>query len=317
MAPKNRTVAPRPESTIKGQMNAPESTESLLIPLLQNITDGATLRDLDPDACIPLNLVRRLIKNAVKKLRAIISGSSESVANALPGMVSGTPSCCVVPLVGKLESILDDWLKTKCKTPEEAALHKSTHAVWYGIVDGCHLHVAIQEERDEINSKWTQFKWRVLVLQPSCSLNDLRRFARIQNERSKAHYHFECTLYDLLNGLRQEYDELYAARKKVSRTGKKGINITHREVAHAYDGGEHANNTSVKQAVSVAIRVSKKAIEAIGEVINTDCSDMIFHSAALNHENHRTKNEVVRNQDCRLFKAFVSFGSLRASKAFM
>ena len=317
MARKNRVVAVRPDSTSQRDMITSDTSNSSSIPLLQHLTDGATFEDVDPDACIPLWLVRGLNMNAVLKIKSSISGSSESVSTNLPGLVSGTPSSVLVPLVGNFESILDEWLKDRCKSSEEAALHKAAHEVWYGIVDGCHFHAAVQSKREERNSKLTNFKWRVLVLVPNCTINDLRRLARIQNERSKAKYQFECTVFDLLNGLRQEYEELYKSRMKLSRTGERGVHITHREVAHEYDGGEHAHNTSVKQAVSVAIRLSKKAIEAIGNVVNTDCSDIIFHSPSLNKENHQSKKDVLDNHDCRLFKSFVSFGSLRASKSFM
>ena len=275
MARKNRVVAPAPNTVADEQVITSDDLGSST-PLLQHVTDGATIQDLNPDACIPLGLVRKIINNAVLKLRAVISGKSESRSNGLPGMVAGTPSCCVIPLVGEHEHLLDEWIDSRCKTAEEAKQYKELHPVWFGIVDGCQLHAAIQSEREGNESKWNNFKWRVLVLKPSNSYQVLRRFARVQNEGSKAFYQFECTIYDLLSGLRLDYDELYQKKLKESRTGERGVNVTHREVAHSYDGGSHLHNSSVKQAVSVASRLSIDTIEAIGKVVNSDCPDMIF-----------------------------------------
>ncbi len=84
-----------------------------------------------------------------------------------------------------------------------------------------------------------------------------------------------------------------------------------------YDGGSHESNTYVKQAVSVASRISKKTIHAIGEVCNKDCSDIILEDLSLNKEGFRSIEEVISQKDCRLFRKFICFGALRAAKSFM
>ena len=64
--------------------------------------------------------------------------------------------------------------------------------------------------------------------------------------------------------------------------GSKGVNVRHKDVAHEYDGADHSRGTTVKQAVSVAARLSRRTIEALGEVVNSTCPDVILKSASLN-----------------------------------
>ena len=128
-------------------------------------------------------------------------------------------------------------------------------------------------------------------------MSEYRQLARLQNERNKATYHHETTIYELLNGLREEYDLLYSNSLKSSRTGHKGVKITHKDVARMYDGGDHSTNTYVKQAVTVASRISPRTISAIGYVCNLECADLILRNPSLNEEELNTVDDIINQKD--------------------
>ena len=79
----------------------------------------------------------------------------------------------------------------------------------------------------------------------------------------------------------------------------------HRDVAHLYDGGDHDRNTTVRQAVSVATRLSLQTLDAIDAMSNMSCEDIILANSDLNHRNVKNVSLVMSTQDCRLFKPFV------------
>lgn len=232
-------------------------------------------------------------------------------------MFSGSPTSIVVPLVVDLAYLLDEHMETICDSVDDAEAMKSRHNVWYGVLDGCQLHSAIMELIDEIPTKWRSFLWKVIIVRPTSTLEQYKKLTRVQNERSKAQYTYETTIYDLMRGLCETHDSIYNESLKKSRTGPQGAKFNHQLVAEAYDGGDHHSSTSVKQEVSVAARLSWSAIEALGQVTEMDCSDVIVQSVHLNKYSLRTRNDVLVHQDCRLFKFFVSFTALRASKTFM
>ena len=104
---------------------------------------------------------------------------------------------------------------------------------------------------------------------------------------------------------------------KKSRTGKKEVKVSHQQVANRYDGFDHSGITYVRQAVGVASRLSHKTIESIGYVCNFDCSDSMVNENSSNQNHFSSSNDARSTKDCRLFRKFVCFGSLRSSKTFM
>ena len=120
------------------------------------------------------------------------------------------------------------------------------HSICHGIIDGCQFHGAITDLMKETPDKWVGFKWKVTVVRPDKSLTQYRQLARLQDERNKALYIYEPTVYDLLHGLRGEYDLLFNAALKNSRTGRRGVKVNHRDVARQYDGAENKTNRYVK-----------------------------------------------------------------------
>ena len=155
------------------------------------------------------------------------------------------------------------------------------------------------------------------MVQPGKPITEYRQLARLENEKNKPLYIHETTIYDLLHGLRLEYNELYNVALKSSRTGVRGAKVNHRVVAERYDGGDHSKRTYVRQAVSVAVRLSERTIEAIGKVCNEDCAQLILVDKEMNRSNMKSVDEVYLHKDSRLFRSFVCFGSLKGTKSFM
>ena len=149
------------------------------------------------------------------------------------------------------------------------------------------------------------------------NISEYRKLSVVQNERNKQIYHYEPTLYELLKSLRLIHDELYNQHLKSSRRGSRGVSIHHRDVAHRYDGGDHNRNTTVRQAVSVATRLSKRTIDAIGIVANMSCVDIILANTELNKHMLTSTSSILSHYDCRLFKRFLCTSTLRGAKHFM
>lgn len=308
-----RRVSASRRSSSASQSPSPEE----MLPFLAHVTAGCYVIDAKIVQCIPLYLMRGRIRNAVAFLRSAITGKYKCSTQMLTGYVSGAPSSVVVPLEGCLSHLVDEYFTSLRYSEANVAAQSSSQPVWYGIIDGCQLFGAFSEEMALNPSKWSSFLWKVIVVQPGRSIEEYRQLARVQNERSKSIYHYECTLYDLLCGLRQEYDTLYAEIRKHCPSGDRGTKVPQKDVAHRYDGGDHSSNTSVKQAVTVASRLGWKTIKTLGEVINMECADIIAQTAELNVHSLTSTSEVLAQQDCRLFRSFLCFGALRASKAFM
>lgn len=282
---------------------------------LSNLTSNCFLADIKPSSCVPLWLVRGRQANAVAKLKCTLTGRSKSPVEHLFGYVSASPSFIVIELKDELRDLLVSYWESARPDEEDVTQIIMGQPKWYGIVNGCQFHSAVSELQAEDPSEWGEFMWKVNVLQHTPSVSDLRRLARIVNERNKPTYSFDVTIFDLLHGLRMEYDILVKERRKESQRSSNIINT--RDVAQAYDGGDHSKNTSIRQAAGIAIKLHPRTIDAIGEVVNTSCADVIVKSKDLNILSLQTEEDVMAHEDCRLFKSFVCFGSLRSAKAFL
>lgn len=303
------------------------TTEATILPFLDHITKGCSVRELDPSACVPLFLSRPRSRNAVLKLRALLTGEySEHFGDTiLSGMVSGTPTSIVVPLLGSLARFVDSYLEQKYPDEADREMVKESYDEWFGVIDGCQLVCALQDLQDHSPSKFRDFKWRVIVVRHGLDISEYRMLSIVQNERNKQVYHYESTLYDVLRRLRDIYNELYAKEAKADRRrkpkadsdSKKVINISNRAVARMYDGGKHDKNTTIRQAVSIATRLSERTIEAIGSVFNKTCPELILKNKDLNAHQLSSTDSIMAKYDCRLFKRFVCLSTLRGPTQFM
>lgn len=276
--------------------------------------------ELDPQCCIPLYLARQRTDGGIRRLKASFQGKLHSPGPGSSGIVAGTDTPIVVQLEGdQLEHVVTFFISKGLQHSE--ALERSTQrSVWYGVIDGCHSIESIHTLMKEQPRKWAGFLWFVTVVKAGFPMDRYRQLARMQNERHNSAYFIQTTTYDLLKGLRDEHDLIYNERLKKSATGARGVNVKHQEVAHAYDGGEHSRVTFVRQAVTVAVRLSKRAITALGDVMNGEYPDMLLQKNDRRLQslpNARTKEDILEHLDCRLFKNVVRFGALRAARNFI
>ena len=91
-----------------------------VVPVLNHVTDGATILDVHPESCIPLFLSRKLSENAVLRLAAIIDGTFDG--SILTSIVSGAPTSILVPLVGELSHFLDAYLNDILEEGEQQSI---------------------------------------------------------------------------------------------------------------------------------------------------------------------------------------------------
>lgn len=229
----------------------------------------------------------------------------------LTGFVSGSPTSVVVPLVGDLVILLDEYFEDQGQSKEDAEELKKAYELWFGVVDGCQLHGAIFKCQKRWPKKWDGFLWKVFVVRAGLPVEEYRKLAVVQNERCRQANHYEPTMFELLNGLRKVYDSMLFG------TSKSKVKFTHRDVAFNYDGGNHDKNTTVKQAVSLAIRLSKRTLDVIGIVSNMACQEMILNNSSLNSRKLTCTNEVLRTYDCRLFKYFLCPSTIRGASNFL
>ena len=312
--PKNGPVKPFMVTSDATPNKGPSGNSVKVI--LNNVMKDCEMKDIKPCCCIPLYLLRGKSLPAVRKLVSIFEGKA-AVNNSITGLFSGKPSSVVVPLVRELEKLVIDYFISEGFSEEDSIEIKSQHEVWYGIIDGCQFHAAVTELIKKSQNKWSTFMWKVIVVKPNKDMAEYRQLARLENEKNKAFYIHESTIYDLLRGLRIEYDELYRKALKSSRTGVRGAKVNYKLVAEQYDGGVHTTNTYIRQAASVAVRLSQRTIDAIGQVCNEDCAELILCDKEMNKSDMKTVDDVHSQTDSRLFKSFVCFGALRGAKAFM
>ena len=137
-------------------------------------------------------------------------------------------------------------------------------------------------------------------LESACSVVEYRKQSIIQNERCKKANHYEPAMYELLKVLRQVHDRMYGNLRKQSRSGSRGTIFKHRDVACHCDGGNHGKNTTVKQAVYLAIRLSPGTIEKIGEIAKMSFAEIILNFSELNSRKLKSTEAVLSAYDCRL-----------------
>ena len=233
MRSRNRITSPSRPSKKKKASRFNQSNEEPFSKILSVLMEKCSLADVDPLACVPLCLVRKIQANAVQKLKLILTGKSKNPSILLLGFMSGSPTSIVIPLVDELRYLLYEYWSSILESKEEVEERIKMHPTWYGVIDGCQLHAAIVELREEIPEVWSGFRWKVTVLRHTSNVNDLRKLARAQNERNKEEYTFNLTIYDLLHGLRVEHDFLLNRKKKDSREKEKTVVVSSREVAIA------------------------------------------------------------------------------------
>lgn len=126
------------EQLVEGS-DSDKNNDGPFVPYLSHITNGASVRDIDPSSCFPLCLARGLSDNAIMRLMSILNGEGVEKCSKrlLTGMTSGPPTSIVVPIVGDLLYLVKEYAYKKYSTPAEAEEFLGKHDNWFGIIDGC------------------------------------------------------------------------------------------------------------------------------------------------------------------------------------
>ena len=268
------------------------------------------------DHCVPLFLSRTLSLSGVQRLKANIVNSWRESDGESSGIVSGTATVIIIPLQERDKDIVSGYVESRMeyyKADEDA---QQSSSQWYGIVDGCHRHAALMEVLCEYKEDWKDFHWTATCLRGRLPFERCRQLQRSQNQLHDEKYKIETTIFDLLDGLRQIYDKL-KREQSIEHRGARPLEVKHQLVAELYDGAPHPKRDSIRQAVSVASRISRRAIEAIGTVVKDERPSICFEEASINTSGMKRVEDIMESIDCRVYRSFVKWSSLRASTPFM
>lgn len=108
-------------------------------------------------------------------------------------------------LYGWRKISISSWILTSSKLQRVLVMPPSwseTFCFWYSVVDACQQHAAILQLMGDISRKQSSFVWKVIFIHPSRKTQEYRELERVQNARSKQQHTYQCTVYNLLCGLR-------------------------------------------------------------------------------------------------------------------
>ena len=155
-------------------------------------------------------------------------------------------------MTGSLNTLVSDYFKKLGLSTTEVKSRVVEFETWNGVVDGCCRHGAILkliEERDN----WKGFSWQVNLLPGGGSLQRYKQLARVLNAIQTPTFFTQITLFDILKGLKEEWDRLLAERNGNRPRGQ--------DVANAFDGSYHLSDSHILQAANTAYRLSMKVID--------------------------------------------------------
>ena len=196
---RKRVFAPQSGSISDKYSSPTVPSDGTFLPSLSHITEGCVVREVNPAACIPLYLSRARSENAIRKLKALITGanSEHSGDTLLLGIVSASPTSVVVPLIGRLDPYVDLHLVKNYTEEADRAKIKESHEVWFGVIDGCQLACALQDLQESFPLKFGGFMWKVIAVRHGLDMSEYQKLSIVQNERNKQVYHYESTLFDI------------------------------------------------------------------------------------------------------------------------
>lgn len=270
---------------------------------------GAQMQPVNPKDCVPLVVDRDRYEGGVQKLKRIFTGmQSDGTTMGTSNVSAGSGAPLVVVITDTYRPYLGKALLEMGYTPEEVRVEMDKDKVWYGVVDGNFSLWALLELMEEEPSIWSSFKWTVLVLSKSPSMERLRQIKRTGEETRKAANCIEVTLYD-------EYQRMYNEFTRLSKGRQKQASST--AVAMAYDGNDHKSTDSVSQKARTAIRLGPEVIRELGEIINAEHPELAVADLPDRHPAKLDTSTANRYIDCRVFKSFVSDHALKQATNFI
>lgn len=303
MSKRHRVTARKP--------TAQNPTEPLSI-LFSDLVIGSTDKTVELESCIPFSKIRPLSSSGVQRLISSFLGSGYSNSSVHEeifhsgGFALGSDMPMVVQLEGALKCYVYDHFKSENMEGDELEERVRSRKEWYGIVDGLHSHAALTTIKNS-HPKWFQFKWYVKVLNGGYTIEQYRQLGRVQNARHHPYFYVQLTLFDVLYNLRVEHESLKRDQKKCGGS----------ETAQAYDGAQHAKNSTLQQKANIAIRLPLPVLEELGKIMNLDRPDIKLKQNLTNKNSARTESQLMQQEDCRVFRSFLNINTLKGSSAFM
>ncbi len=288
------------------------TTADSISPLFSDLIVGSVDQLVELESCIPFTYIRPLCSSGVRRLISSFLGSEntelaeDDTAYQSSGFALGSDIPMVVPLTGSLAIYVHEHFKKEGLTGDELRERIKSRPVWHGIVDGLHSHSALVFIKNNHRS-WNQFRWYVKILNGGFSIDKYRQLARVQNGRHHPHFYIELTLFDVLYNLRLEHERLKCENKKSGGS----------ETAQAYDGAQHAKNSTLQQKANVSIRLPMSVLEELGKIMNEDVPELILSANKNNRRRAQNADDLMKLEDCRLFKKFISVATLKGSTSFM
>lgn len=287
-----------------------ESTEenSAVENHFMDLMEGCYYDHIDPHDCIPFAMTRPISNSGVLRLMSLFDGAFDGENINGGGICSGSDTPIVVKLNGTLLVHAGEYFQKKGFSEEQVKERLESRKVWYGIVDGEHSHNAITR-LIESKSKWSGYKWFVTIIRSGFNIEKYRQLARAQNERHGNQFHVELTFFDMLSNMRTEYDKLCKVQKRVIG----------QDVVNAYCGYSVTSkkNSTLVQTANTVMRLPVSVITTIGEVSNSEHPNLILSSSKLNRRSVTSTDDVMRQEDCRVFRHFLHITSLKSCKSFM
>lgn len=268
---------------------------------------GAVVMHVSPKDCFPLTKIRSLCRSGIGRLKSIFTRANSKRNGVHIGFVAGSDVSIVIEMTAELRPFLLTYLmQDEGMTREDAEVHADSKDKWYGVVDGRQVHSALLELGDELPSQWEKFKWPVLVLKSSPSIEVLRQIARLNNAKHSDRYYIQQTLFDIIYGAFKERKRLLAERGKIP-------NIT--DVAKAYDGVNHGKSVRSKTlcAATIASKLDESVISELGVIMNGEFPSLKSQSLS----DQLTLEEVMMEEDCRVYREFISMNALRTASSFL
>ncbi len=263
---------------------------------------------IDPNSCIPFTKTRPITESGVLRLMQLFDATQEGDSIAGGGMSCGTSTPIVVALTGSNLKYVHDHFRKKGCTESETIDRVNARTLWYGIIDGEHSFHAIKRLM-ETKKRWEGYEWFVTIAKEGFTLDRYRQLARMNNEKKDCRFNVEYTFFDMISNMKTEYDKLCQVQSRVVGqdvvSAYCGFNVTSKKVS------------TLLQTANTVMRLPSSVIHTIGEVANSEHPDWLLANSRLNKSRSTTVQEVMRNEDCRVFKNFIHITSIKSAKAFM
>lgn len=281
------------------------STEQPIYALFEDLFICSGHIRVNPQACIPWTCTRPIVKSGVHRLAASFDRSNHEKDSNLAGLSVGSDSAIVIELEEIQLHYVRSYLKLNGVDETELDQRLNEHTIWYGIIDGAHSHEAINLLQAQRLS-WASFQWTVLRIKNGQPMERYKQLARSCNSRQDKRFFIELTFFDELCNLRSAFEDLNLNQ----------CSPTHVQVAKSYFGEEEVTRTMTPKA-STAVRLSRDAIDCIGEIMNSDEPGICIENKLIDSGSAKTHTDVMERLDCRVFRNFVNLTSIRQSTPFM